>query len=86
MSGIQNCGVEPLHYVRGCELRIGDKVSVWWMPKGSRVLGVRDYDNAFSREMWPEGARILNFEAPQNRIHQSAEMTVPNADHYAIMP
>lgn len=33
---------------RGDELKVGDSVSVWWMPDGAVLLGLRPYTGPFT--------------------------------------
>ena len=85
--GIQDCGIDPIGYKSGRDLKVGDKVSVWWKPKGAMVKALYPYTGKLGH-LFPEGVQWGDFDkdptprAPKDR----ATMVVSDSERYPIMP
>jgi hypothetical protein len=85
--GIQDCGVDPVEYKAGRDLKVGDKVSVWWMPTGARLQEILPYTGKLAR-LFPDGAFIGRFDktpsagAPKHY----ADMVVSSTEMLPMMP
>ena len=66
--------------IRGSEIKVGDRISVWFMSKnGAEVLAIKPYVGTLDH-LWPEGARIVLFRS--NTPSGSTPMTVPGNSTY----
>ena len=65
-------------YVTGIELKVGDKIAVWWKPKYDVVTGFKPhpkYDEMFNTK----GARIASFAISE------LGMTIPPNGEYELI-
>lgn len=87
MTGIQDCGIDPIAHKRGSDLQVGDKVSVWWKPKGAMIKEIRPYKSSLSH-LFPEGASVGHFEKNPSPMAPKdyAPMVIDYGHHYPIMP
>jgi len=87
LNGIQDCGVDPIEWRAGRDLAIGDKVSVWWMPKGALLLEVLPYKSQLAH-LFSDGAYMGRFsKVPSPAAPKPyCDMVVDRAASYPIMP
>jgi hypothetical protein len=86
MDGIQDCGIDPIAYKSGKDLVIGDRISVYWRPRGAALLHKLPYKSRM--KVFPEGSFIGAFEkAPYDLSNARFTSIVINPEQfYAVMP
>jgi len=48
--------------IRGGDVVVGTRVKTWFMPKGTAVIAIDTYRGPL-QHLWPQGARIITFNA-----------------------
>ncbi len=81
--GIQDCGVDPIGYVRSNDLKVGDKVSVWWKPKGAVVIALLPYRGRFN---FVHGIARISRDPTPMAPNPYAEMSLTDGMTFPIMP
>jgi hypothetical protein len=66
-----------MRVVRGCDLRIGNMIAVWWKPGYDIITELRPYSGPLIY-LFPDGAQLATFVT-------RAMMTIENADYYNVV-